>query len=170
MDQLVPTHTAGTASGATLDTSDMSVGDTSATLASAGTGTILVGDIVTFGEDTSGQTYVITAGDADVSGGGTISFQPGLKTAWTTDNSTVTLKASHVANLAFHRDAFALATRPFAGADPLGLGTFQSAVDPVSGLTLRLEVSRQHKRTRFAYDILYGVQTIRAALACRIAG
>lgn len=170
VDQNVPTHTAGTASGATLDNTDMVAGVKTATLASAGTGTILVGDVITFGQDTSGQTYVVTSGDADVSNGGTITFEPGLKTSWTANNSTVTVKASHVANMAFHRDAFALATRPFAGADPMGIGQFSSAVDPISGLTLRLEVSREYKRTRFSYDILYGVACVRRELACRIAG
>lgn len=165
MDQLVPTHTAGTgASG----TASGTAGNTTLTFDSAGTGTVLDGDVITIGTDT--QTYVVSnaVGLDDISDGGTCTVAPALKTS--PSSAAVTLKQSHVANLAFHRDAFALATRPFAGADPLGLGTFQSAVDPVSGLTLRLEVSRQYKRTRFAYDILYGVQTVRAALACRIAG
>jgi hypothetical protein len=168
MDQNVPSHTAGTASSATTDTTGYAVGLKTVTLASAGTGTILVGDIITFAGDT--QTYTVTSGDADVSGGGTVSFEPGLKVAIETSAHAITVKSSHVVNLAFHRDAFALATRPFAGSDPFGLGVYQSAVDPVSGLALRLEVSRQHKRTRFAYDILYGVKLVRAALAARLAG
>lgn len=170
VDQNVPTHTAGTASGATLDNTDMVAGVKTGTLASAGTGTILVGDIITFAADTTGQTYTVTSGDADVSNGGTISWEPGLKMSWTTNATAITVKGNHVANMAFHRDAFALATRPFAGADPMGLGQFSSAVDPVSGLTLRLEVSREYKRTRFSYDILYGVGCVRRELACRIAG
>jgi hypothetical protein len=168
MDQNVPTHTAGTATGATTDATGYAVGLKTVTLASAGSGTLLEGDIITFANHT--QTYALTAGDADVSNGGTVSFEPGLVTALPTSAQAITRKASHVVNLAFHRDAFALASRPFAGADPMGLGTFMSAVDPVSGLALRLEVTRQHKRTRFSYDILYGVQLVRGALASRIAG
>jgi hypothetical protein len=168
MDQNIPRHTAGTAAGATTDATGYAAGLKTVTLASAGTGTILVGDIITFAGDE--QTYTVTAGDASVAGGGTVSFEPGLQVAITTAATAITLKASHRVNLAFHRDAFVLASRPFAGADPLGLGTFQSAVDPVSGLALRLEISRQHRRTRFAYDILYGVKCPRPELATRIAG
>lgn len=168
VDQNMPTHTAGTGSGLTLDNTDMVAGVKTATLAAAGSGTLLVGDVFTFGNDTSGQTYVCTTPGS--SAGGAIAFEPGLKTSWTGNNSTVNIKASHAVNLAFHRDAFALATRPFAGADPMGLGQFSSAVDPISGLTLRLEVSREFKRTRFSYDILYGVKTVRRELAARIAG
>jgi hypothetical protein len=50
----------------------------------------------------------------------------------------------------------------------MGLGVPPaSAVDPVSGLSLRLEVTREYKRTRFSYDILFGAQLIRPEFAVR---
>lgn len=169
MDQQVPTHTAGTAAGATTNNAGYAVGIKTVTLASAGTGTILVGDIITFAGDT--QTYVVTAGDADVSNGGTVSFEPGLKVAIPTSNTAITVKASHVVNLAFHRDAFALAMRPLEDQQHPGLGSLiQSATDPVSGLSMRLEVRREHKRLRWSFDVLYGVAVVRPEFACRIAG
>jgi hypothetical protein len=173
MDQNVPTHTAGTAVGATTDATGYAIGATGVTLASAGTGTILVGDIVTFAGDTQQYTVITATGCDDVSDGGSFTFQPALKVAIETSTHAITVDSvsdTYKTNLMFHRDSFALVSRPFAAADPMGLGTFQSAVDPVSGLALRLEVTRQHKRTRFSYDILYGVKCIRPELACRIAG
>jgi len=168
MDQQVPTHTAGTAAGATTDNAGYAIGIKTVTLASAGTGTILVGDVFTIAGDS--QSYVVITGDSDVSGGGTVVFEPGLKVAITTSATAITVKASHVVNLGFHRDAFALATRPLMDSSE-GLGNIvQQAIDPVSKLALRLEVSRQHKRTRFAFDILYGVKLVRRELAARIAG
>ena len=162
MDQNIPTHAVGTMS--VPGTAAVSIGTKTVTVSTA-TGSYVVGDIVTFAGDT--QTYVVTArtGTAPTTA---FEIEPAAKVGHTT--SAIARKDAHVANLAFHRDAFAFASRPFAGADPMGLGVFQSAVDPISGLTLRLEVSRQYKRTRFAYDILYGVKTVRRELACRIAG
>lgn len=168
MDQNVPRHTAGTAAGATTDTTGYAVGLKTVALASAGTGTLVVGDIITFAGDT--QTYVVTSGDTDVSNGGSLSFEPGLKIALAASAVAITVKASHRVNMIFHRDWAALASRPFTGADPFNLGSYMSAVDPVSGLTLRLEVTREHKRTRFSYDMLYGVQLIRREFAARVAG
>lgn len=124
-----------------------------------------VGDIFSVAGITG--TYTLSAATTTL-----LTFTPGLANGLPTgdSNEVITVKGAHVANMVFHRDAFALAMRPFSGADPLGLGTYQSAIDPVTGLVLRLEVSREHKRTRFSYDVLYGVQTVRADLAARIAG
>jgi hypothetical protein len=169
MDQLVPTHTAGTASGATTNTAGYAVGIKTVTLASAGTGTIVVGDVITFAGQT--QTYTVTAGDADVSNGGTVSFEPGLVVALAASAIAITVKASHAVNLVFHRDAFAFASRPLQDvqfAD--NLVAMESAVDPISGVTLRLEITREHRRWRFAYDSLYGCKIVRAPLATRMAG
>jgi hypothetical protein len=170
MDQNIPSHTAGTASGATTDNAGYAVGVKTITLASAGTGTILTGDIFTIAGDS--QTYVVVTGDADVSGGGTVVFEPGLKVAIAASATAITLKATHVVNLLFQRDAFALAARPAEPSDPLGIANAQrkAIMDPVSGLSLALEVTRQHYRTRFAFSTLYGAQLIRPELAARIAG
>jgi hypothetical protein len=169
MDQLVPTHTAGTAAGATTNTAGYAAGIKTVTLASAGTGTIVVGDIITFAGHT--QTYTVTAGDTDVSNGGTISFEPGLAVTLAASAIAITLKATHVANLLFHRDAFAYASRPLRDVEFAdNLVAMQSAVDPISGVTLRLEVTREHKRWRWSYDTLYGTKLVRRELATRIAG
>ena len=161
MDQNVPTHT-NTGTGTILvNDASTAVGDTTLTWAGGGTQPV-EGDVFTVANDT--QTYVVASSTATV-----ITMYPAAKVAWQ-DNAAVTFKASHAVNLAFHRDAFAFATRPLAG-DTDGLGSLiQSAVDPVSGLTLRLEVSREHKRTRYSYDILYGAALVRRELATRIAG
>jgi hypothetical protein len=175
VDQNVPQHTAGTASGATTDSAGYAIGVKTVTLASAGTGSILVGDIITFTKlsaELDPQTYVVTVGDGSVAGGGTISFEPGLKVAMTTATKAITVKATHRLNLLFHRDAIALAARPLESADPFGLtnGLRRSIMDPVSGLSLTLEISRQHYRTRIALSSLYGVMLVRPELAARVAG
>lgn len=166
MDQNVPTHTAGTGTGILVNNvAGYPVGTTSIAI-DTGTGTLVVGDIVSFAGHS--QTYTVTAAVPDVSSG-TMVISPGLQAA-VANNEAVTKRATHVVNLLFHRDAIALATRPLMDVGG-GLGNLiQSAVDPVSGLALRLEISREHKRTRFSYDILYGTSLIRPELASRIAG
>lgn len=164
---LVPTHTAGTAAGATTNSAGYAAGIKTITLASAGTGTVLVGDIITFAGHA--QTYTVVTGDADVSNGGTVVFEPGLAVALAASPIAITLKATHVANMLFQRDAFAFASRPFSNADA-GQGNFLSTSDPKSGLTLRLELTREYKRWRWAFDILYGTATPRPEYAARIAG
>jgi hypothetical protein len=66
-------HTKGTAAAATTNAAGYAIGATVITLASAGTGTSLVGDTITFAGDTN--QYVVASGDADVSNGGTITLR-----------------------------------------------------------------------------------------------
>ncbi|WP_029458242.1 P22 phage major capsid protein family protein [Solidesulfovibrio alcoholivorans] len=174
MDQNVPTHAAGSittgmiAKAATAQALGAK-SITCTTAASTGACALKTGDVITFaGHD---QTYVVTedATQAAAATDVTVKIEPGLKKALA-GSEAVTVKASHVANLAFHRDAIAFANRPLAdSADGLG-NIIQSAQDPVSGLSLRLEISRQHKRTRWSYDILFGAALVRPELACRVAG
>lgn len=85
--------TVGTASGATTNASGYAVGATSLTLASAGTGTVLAGDRVRFGS--SPYRYTVTAGDTDVSNGGTLTLaSPGLLEAIPAVATAITVEPS----------------------------------------------------------------------------
>lgn len=168
--QLMPTHTKGTATSITTETST-AAGASAVTLrVASGTGTLVEGDIITFAGHT--QTYVVTSGKTLTTGGVSTPIAPNLAVAvdGTSVAVAVTLKSSHVNNLAIHRDAIAFASRPFENVQA-GLGVItESAVDTESGLTLRLEITREHKQTKFSYDILYGAGVVRRELGCRIAG
>ena len=168
MDQNVPSHTVGTNNGAyTTDASGYAIGVKTLTTIT-GAGTIVAGDQFTIAGDS--QVYVCTA---LMAAAGALAFEPALKVAITTAATAITVKGTaataYAQNLAFHRDCFAFASRPLAGST-FGMGQMQAAVDPISGLTLRLEVSRQHKQTAFSYDILYGCATVRPELGCRTWG
>jgi hypothetical protein len=170
-DDAIVTHTAG-GSGTPLvnKVGDYAVGTTSIDVngLSGSTG-FVVGDIVVFAGHT--QTYAITVAPTASGGAQTITVSPALK-AIVANDASVTVKASHVVNLGFHRDAFALAMRPLAGAtsgDAYG-SNMVSMTDPVTGLSMRLEVSRQHKQIVYSLDALWGVKLIRPELAVRMAG
>ncbi len=110
------------------------------------------------------QYYVIKAGSTT----GSWLIAPALRANFATATA-ITVIADHVVNLAFHKDAFALAVRPLLDVDPLG-NRIETFTDDVSGLTMRLEVSRQNKQTLFCFDVLYGVALVRPECACRILG
>lgn len=180
MDQAVPTHTCGTLTDGTAHRALFNGGGSAQTVgaktmnvdATSLSGTVLPGDVFTVAGDT--QTYVITNTTTKTAAANAITgltFEPGAKVAWA-DDAQVTFKDSHVANLAFHRDAFALAVRMLddQALTPGERNLMISNTDPVSGLALRLEVRREHKRVRWSFDILYGVGIVRRECAVRIAG
>ena len=161
MDQNVQTHTTGAGTGYLVNGTP-SVGDKGVPV-DTGTGTINLGDLVTFAGHS--QTYVVTTA---LTGAGTLNIEPGLQAA-PADNAAVSSVATHVMNLAIHRDCIALATRPLEASQHPGTLTAQ-ATDPVTLLTLRLEMTREHKRDRFSYDILYGAEVVRRELGARLLG
>ena len=76
-------------------------------------------------------------------------------------------------NLYFHPNAIAFCSRPMASTSSfLGSGgNFTQVVrDPVTGISMRMEIIRQYKRWSVEYDILYGATLVRPQLAARIHG
>jgi len=168
-DDDVPSHTAGTADTLLVNNgAGLAVGATTAITDGEAAGTVLAGDIITFAGHAQTYTVISSVGGAAPT---LITFYPGLK-ATVADNAAITLKATHRVNLAFHREAIAFATRPIADSVKFFTGgsEIRSLTDPLTNITLRLEVMRQYKQTVWDYDVLYGKKLIRPELACRLAG
>lgn len=128
-----------------------------------------VGDIFTINGDV--QQYTVLAA-SDLSGTeSTLTIAPAIVSA-AADNAAITFVDDHVVNLVFNRDAFAFANRPLAqSSQEMGLGSqIMSMTDPVTGLSLRLEVARQYKQVVWEFDILWGIALVRPELAVRLAG
>jgi len=161
-------HTAGDADSATTNAAGYAVGATVLTLASAGTGAILAGDVITLAGDTS--QYVVTSGDTDVSDGGTITIaEPGLRAAVPASTTAITLVASYdVAGVAFYRGAIVLASR--APALPQGgdvASDRRMIVDPRSGLAMEVSMYPGYRKMRYEVALAWGtkvVQTKHASL------
>lgn len=174
-DDIVPTHTAGTittgliAKAATAQAAGLTT-IVATTAASTGACALKTGDIILFAGDT--QTYTLTADATQASAASdvNISISPAKKVALV-GSEAITVKASHVVNLGFHRDAFAFANRPLSD---LGMFTGGSQItqlsDPVTGISIALEVSRQHHQTVWEFSMLYGSKLVRPELAARLAG
>lgn len=122
----------------------------------------VAGDIFTFAGST--QTYVVVSFSSN-----SLTFAPELKSD-IADNAKLTFKGNHVNNFAFTRNAIALVTRPLAPQPNVG-NTIQSTMtDEETGLSMRLEVTRQNKQLLFEFDILFGSGVLRRELGCRLAG
>ncbi len=155
------THTKGTGASATTNTAGYAVGATTITLASAGTGTILAGDVITFAGDTN--QYVVTTGDADVSGGGTVVLAaPGLLQAIAASATAITVVASSPRNLGFARSAIILAQRlPALPANGDLASDRTSIVDPRSGLSFEVALYPQYRQMQWEVSCAWGVKVIK---------
>lgn len=157
----VKTFTAGTGASATTNAAGYAVGATSITLASAGTGTILAGDFITFAGDTN--KYQVVTGDTDVSNGGTIVLAaPGLRKAIPASATAITVIATSVRNMAFARSAIALATRAPA-LPPQGDSAVdrQIITDPVSGLSFEVAMYAQYRQMQYEVSLAWGCAAVK---------
>jgi hypothetical protein len=157
----IVTFTKGTGASATVNNAGYAVGATVLTLSSAGTGTLLAGDVVTFAGDSN--QYVIVSGDADVSGGGTITIAaPGLRVAMSAATKAITVVATSARNMAFNRTAIVLATRlperPQEGDLALDVATI---TDPRSGMSFEIAVYPGNRMVRYEISAAWGVKNIK---------
>lgn len=153
--------TAGTGASATTNAAGYAVGATVITLALAGTGTILAGDIITFAGDTN--KYVVASGDADVSNGGAITLAaPGLKKAIAAAATNITVVSAGPRSLVFARSAIALAMR--APALPQGGDAAVDRMlvtDPVSGITFEVSMYAQYRQMQYEVAIAWGTKAVK---------
>lgn len=158
----IKTFTKGTAASATTNSAGYAIGATTITLASAGTGTLLAGDAITFAGDTN--KYLLATGDGDVSNGGTIVLAaPGLRVALAGSPIAITLVANSARNMAFSRSAITLVTR--VPAVPAGGDSADDVVivtDPQSGISFAVSLYRQYKRVAFEVGAAWGVKCNKA--------
>lgn len=165
--QNVPSHTAGaiTASAPKVNGA-LARGATSVIIDDTSlTGTVKAGDIVTI----SGIAYAITA-DAPASGNAiTVSVSPAIQ-ATVADNTAVTFtQTSKVENLAFHRDAFALAMAPMPILPWMGSALVARQTDEDTGISIRFALGWDitDNKTKCRLDCLFGVKSLNPFLACR---
>lgn len=157
----VKNFTAGTGASATTNNAGYAVGATSITLASAGTGTILAGDVITFAGDTN--KYVVVSGDSDVSNGGTITIQaPGLMKAIPASATNITVISASARNMFFARSAIALATRAPA-LPPQGDSAVDRMIvtDPLTGLSFEVAMYAQYRQMQFEIAAAWGCAAVK---------
>ena len=181
-DQQVPTDTLGTITTG-LAAQAAPAGPTSAqtpllstinatTAASTGACALNAGNLVQFSGDS--QVYSLVANAVQPAHGATVALTiTPAKVVPLNGGEAITLvnTSSATVNLAFHPWAFAFASRPLIN-EELGRDIDMEMMepDPVSGLSLRLTIRNEYRRTRFAFDLLWGTAPVRPQLATRIQG
>jgi len=158
----VKTSTAGTAASATTDNTGYAVGATVITLASAGTGTLVAGDVITISGDTANK-YVVVSGDTDVSNGGTFTIAaPGLRQAIPASTKAITVVAAAARNMAFARSAIALATRVPAIPPQGDLARDRTIItDAESGLSFEVAIYPQYRQIQYEVSLAWGVAAVK---------
>ncbi len=162
--------TAGTNSGGTTDNAGYAVGATTLTLASAGTGTILAGDILAITGDASAAKYVVKTGDSSVANGGTFVLNaPGLRGTLSAATHALTTTATYTPNIAFQRNALHLVMRaPETGQD--GAADTVQVSDPVSGLVFQFARYGQYMQSSYELRVLYGVKAVKPDFIATLIG
>lgn len=160
----IQNFTKGAMANATTNNAGYAVGATVLTLATAGTGVVSAGDIITIAGDTN--QYVVTSvtfAGANPAAGDTITIAaPGLRVAITAAATAITVVGSSARNMAFNRSAILLATRmperPQEGDMALDV---MAITDPRTGLTFEVSIYPGHRMVRYEIALAWGVKNIK---------
>jgi len=162
----IVTQTAGAMASATTTAAALTVGQTVIPLATAGTGVVAAGDVITIANDAN--KYVVTSvafAGANPASGDTITIAaPGLRKAQGSAAYNITVIATAARNMAFNRSAIVLATRlperPAVGDMALDV---MSITDPRSGLTFEVAMYPGYRKVRYEIALAWGVKNIKPA-------
>lgn len=174
-DAYLPNFVGGTLSNGTtkaaLVNGAVTAGATSFDIDSATlTGTLVAGDIFTVAGST--QQYVVTGATRTAAANAIagLTFSPAA-TAPFADNAVVTFVANHaLAAVAMHPQAICFASKPLDNVTFEGGSLIRQYPDPMSGLTVCLEITRQYKQTVAEFSCLWGSSLVRPECLVRIMG
>ena len=169
----IVTQTKGAMASATTTASAQTVGQTAIPLATAGTGVVAAGDIITLAGDTNkyAVTSVAFAGANPASGDIITIAEPGLQVAQTSSAKAITVVATAARNMCFNRSALILAAR--APARPVEGDMAEDVTiitDPYSGLSLEFAMYKGYRKVRYEVGLAWGVKNIKPAHTALLLG
>ena len=161
----------GTTSNAVLASTATTVGQTSFTLKAAGSGTIVVGDVVTIGSGDANRYVVATStATSSVSGAVITISAPGLRVAQGAAEHAVTVVAKGERNIALARPAILLATRlPITDPNDMAFDR-QVITDPLSGLSFEIAGFPGYRMATYEVAIAWGVKVLRPEYISQLMG
>jgi hypothetical protein len=169
----VSVSTAGAMANATSTSAAFTVGQTVIPLATAGTGVVAAGDVITFANDTN--QYVVAsvsfAGANPASGDSITLAAPGLRKAQGVATRAITVTAAYTGNVAFQRNAIELIVRP--PAQPLGgdaAADRMLVTDPVSGLVYSIGLYKGYGMNILDITTLYQAKVWKTAHVALLKG
>jgi hypothetical protein len=174
-DAYLPSFVGGTLSNGTgklaLVNGAVSTGATTMNIDSPTlTGTLVAGDIFTVAGST--QQYVVTGATRTAAANAIagLTFSPAAKSVFP-DNAVITFVANHaLAAMAMHPQAICFASKPLDNVTFEGGSQIRQYPDPMSGLTVCLEITRQYKQTVAEFSCLWGSSLVRPECAVRVLG
>lgn len=158
-------RTSGTASGGSASAIEP-IGETSIALSSAGTGTVVIDDIIYFDNDVDSE-YRVTTGDTDISDGGTLVITPGLVTAtavgtgFTIKSDVINLSTGKAGRKVHASSPAARLLQPSESGDLflMDTATGQSFTLPVGVIGMKYEFITTVDLTSNAYAVLCSTAT-----------
>ena len=164
---------AGAMANATTTAAALTVGQTVLPLATAGTGVVSAGDVITIANDSN--QYVVTsasfAGSNPASGDTITIAAPGIRVAQGSAARNITVIATSVRNMAFSRSAIVLATRmperPQEG--DMALDVMQITA-PRTGLSFEVSMYPGYRMVRYEVALAWGVKNIKPAHSALLLG